>query len=301
MISRCLDLASDRSLVCQRRPQWTNRPSTATTTRRTCARPRLTCSPGRWSSVTRRRSCSPTQPPHGCSAGRLGLRAHRASRSTRSCIRTCHDTAAMRRELTRRIAPRSAQAAGEARRARRLDHLAPWPTPTPSSSTGDARSSSSTGRRASWRPCRERATARAKRASRRTIFEAALEVLPDIVLIHDEEQILFANAACRRFLAAECTRGPRGPTDRRHHPPRCVRGGPRAPPADPRSSAQHCLRTSRSSSSGSTVRRGTWSSMRTRSSFDGASERAMVVAQSRLGSSAADARAPRARAPSSRS
>ena len=39
--------------------------------------------------------------------------------------------------------------------------------------------------------------------SRRTIFEAALEVHPDIVLIHDDEHILFANAACRRFLAAE--------------------------------------------------------------------------------------------------
>lgn len=35
------------------------------------------------------------------------------------------------------------------------------------------------------------------------LFSAALEVLPDIVLIHDEELILFANAACRRFLAAE--------------------------------------------------------------------------------------------------
>lgn len=40
-------------------------------------------------------------------------------------------------------------------------------------------------------------------ASRRSLFEATLEVIPDIVLIHDEELILFANAACRRFLAAQ--------------------------------------------------------------------------------------------------
>ena len=44
--------------------------------------------------------------------------------------------------------------------------------------------------------------AAASRASRQNLFEATLEVLPDIVLIHDEELILFANAACRRFLAA---------------------------------------------------------------------------------------------------
>jgi PAS domain-containing protein len=35
------------------------------------------------------------------------------------------------------------------------------------------------------------------------MFEAALEVLPDVVLIHDEQLILFANAACRSVLAAE--------------------------------------------------------------------------------------------------
>ena len=35
-----------------------------------------------------------------------------------------------------------------------------------------------------------------------SICEAVLEVLPDIVLIHDAELILFANAACRRFLDA---------------------------------------------------------------------------------------------------
>jgi PAS domain-containing protein len=35
------------------------------------------------------------------------------------------------------------------------------------------------------------------------MFEAALEVLPDIVLVHDAEVILFANAACRSVLAAE--------------------------------------------------------------------------------------------------
>ena len=39
--------------------------------------------------------------------------------------------------------------------------------------------------------------------SRREMFEAILEVIPDIVLIHDAEVILFANAACRRFLAAQ--------------------------------------------------------------------------------------------------
>jgi PAS domain S-box-containing protein len=44
--------------------------------------------------------------------------------------------------------------------------------------------------------------AAARRADRPSLFEAALEVLPDIVLIHDEELILFANAACREFLAA---------------------------------------------------------------------------------------------------
>jgi PAS domain S-box-containing protein len=37
---------------------------------------------------------------------------------------------------------------------------------------------------------------------RRSVCEAALEVLPDIVLIHDEERILFANAACRHVLGA---------------------------------------------------------------------------------------------------
>jgi two-component system sporulation sensor kinase A len=34
------------------------------------------------------------------------------------------------------------------------------------------------------------------------VCEAALEVLPDVVLIHDEERILFTNAACRRVLGA---------------------------------------------------------------------------------------------------
>ena len=46
------------------------------------------------------------------------------------------------------------------------------------------------------------ATASSTGASRHTLLEAALEVHPDIVLIHDEEHILFANAACRSFLAA---------------------------------------------------------------------------------------------------
>jgi PAS domain-containing protein len=49
-------------------------------------------------------------------------------------------------------------------------------------------------------------------AVRRSMFEAALEVLPDIVLIHDEELILFANAACRSLLAAE------SPQDLEGHP-----------------------------------------------------------------------------------
>jgi len=38
---------------------------------------------------------------------------------------------------------------------------------------------------------------------RDSMFEAALEVVPDVVLIHDEEVILFANAACRALLAAQ--------------------------------------------------------------------------------------------------
>lgn len=37
---------------------------------------------------------------------------------------------------------------------------------------------------------------------RDSMCAAALEVLPDIVILHDEERILFANAACRRFLGA---------------------------------------------------------------------------------------------------
>lgn len=35
------------------------------------------------------------------------------------------------------------------------------------------------------------------------IFEAALEVLPEPILIHDTERILFVNAAARRFFRAE--------------------------------------------------------------------------------------------------
>jgi PAS domain S-box-containing protein len=37
---------------------------------------------------------------------------------------------------------------------------------------------------------------------RNSVCEAALEVLPDIVLIHDEQRIIFTNAACRRVLGA---------------------------------------------------------------------------------------------------
>ncbi len=49
--------------------------------------------------------------------------------------------------------------------------------------------------------------------------EAALEVLPDIVLIHDDERILFANAACRRFLAADAPQDLEGrPLDVIVHP-----------------------------------------------------------------------------------
>jgi len=40
------------------------------------------------------------------------------------------------------------------------------------------------------------------RATRSGMYGAILEVLPEIVLIHDRETILFANAACRRFLGA---------------------------------------------------------------------------------------------------
>lgn len=41
------------------------------------------------------------------------------------------------------------------------------------------------------------------RLPRSGVFSAALEVMPDIVLVHDAERILFANAACRRYLGAE--------------------------------------------------------------------------------------------------
>ena len=41
-----------------------------------------------------------------------------------------------------------------------------------------------------------------KRVSPPSIFEAALEVLPEPVLIHDIERILFVNAAARRHLRA---------------------------------------------------------------------------------------------------
>ena len=40
-------------------------------------------------------------------------------------------------------------------------------------------------------------------AIRQGFFESVLEVLPEFVLIHDETTILFANAACRRFLGAD--------------------------------------------------------------------------------------------------
>ena len=40
------------------------------------------------------------------------------------------------------------------------------------------------------------------KARRSGLFEAILEVIPDIVLIHNVEHILFANAACRRYLGA---------------------------------------------------------------------------------------------------
>ena len=51
------------------------------------------------------------------------------------------------------------------------------------------------------RPCGAFLAA-ADRTNRDDLFEAILEAIPDIVLIHDEELILFANAACRRFLGA---------------------------------------------------------------------------------------------------
>jgi PAS domain-containing protein len=62
-------------------------------------------------------------------------------------------------------------------------------------------------------------------AIRRSIFEAALEVLPDIVLIHDEELILFANAACRSVLAAETPQDLEGqPIELIVHPDACDAG-----------------------------------------------------------------------------
>jgi PAS domain-containing protein len=54
---------------------------------------------------------------------------------------------------------------------------------------------------------------------------AALEVLPDIVLIHDEELILFANAACRQILAVEAPEDIEGqPINRVVHPDACEAG-----------------------------------------------------------------------------
>jgi PAS domain-containing protein len=59
-------------------------------------------------------------------------------------------------------------------------------------------------------------------ASRRTMFEAALEVLPDVLLIHDHHLIVFANAACRRFLAAASPGDLEGrPLDTIIHPDAC--------------------------------------------------------------------------------
>jgi PAS domain S-box-containing protein len=40
-------------------------------------------------------------------------------------------------------------------------------------------------------------------ADRHSLFEATLEAIPGIVLIHNAEVILFTNAACRRFLEAQ--------------------------------------------------------------------------------------------------
>ena len=45
--------------------------------------------------------------------------------------------------------------------------------------------------------------AAADRANRKSMFETIAEVVPDIIMIHNEELVLFANAACRRFLAAQ--------------------------------------------------------------------------------------------------
>lgn len=39
-------------------------------------------------------------------------------------------------------------------------------------------------------------------AARQSLVETVLEALPEIILIHDHDRILFANAACRRFLSA---------------------------------------------------------------------------------------------------
>ena len=61
--------------------------------------------------------------------------------------------------------------------------------------------------------------ASADRASRPDLFEAALEAIPDIVLIHDVERILFANAACRRYLGAHAPEDIEGrPVDVIVHP-----------------------------------------------------------------------------------
>ena len=75
--------------------------------------------------------------------------------------------------------------------------------PTPSSSTGRTAIVFIYGPTCVVESAHERDGLEQRAPAAASVFEAALEVHPDIVLIHDEERILFANAACRRFLAAE--------------------------------------------------------------------------------------------------
>jgi PAS domain S-box-containing protein len=55
--------------------------------------------------------------------------------------------------------------------------------------------------------------------TRKSPFEAALEVLPEVAMIHDADLMLFTNAACREFLAAQSAEDLEGqPIDTIVHP-----------------------------------------------------------------------------------
>ena len=62
-------------------------------------------------------------------------------------------------------------------------------------------------------------------AMRTGLFASVLEVVPELVLIHDAEMILFANAACRTYLDAACPEDLEGrPLDVIIHPDAYVAG-----------------------------------------------------------------------------